>query len=202
MTCSRHGPNIYMLAYLHVQLPTQLPISVCRKVSNPWHRPPPPICIDLSTFQFIQPHSTSIIASKQAQIGENEAIHTLLIKFYSTRFKISFQGSNISLKDITSGGAMLEMLSRKPITPASFDSVMEKFTKSAFKMGPYLLEMSSDPGLQNTKTELDGIEIRRIGRQITHLTSVWGDEFFYSTVAMNTRVIHDDYTLRGRKGTA
>ncbi len=67
---------------------------------------------------------------------------------------------------------MLEMLSRKPITPASFDSVMEKFTKSAFKMGSYLLEMSSDSGLQNTKTELDRIEIRRIGRQITHLTFV------------------------------
>ncbi len=67
---------------------------------------------------------------------------------------------------------MLEMLSRKPITPASFDSVMEKFTKSAFKMGSYLLEMSSDPGLQNTKTELDGVEIRRIWRQISYLTPV------------------------------
>ncbi len=67
---------------------------------------------------------------------------------------------------------MLEMLSRKPITPASFGSIMKKFTKSAFKMGPYLLEMSSDSRLQNTKTELDEIEIRRIERQITHLTSV------------------------------
>jgi len=67
---------------------------------------------------------------------------------------------------------MLEMLSRKPITSASFDSVMKKFTKIAFKMEPYLLEMSSDPGLQNTKTELDGIEIRRIGRQISYLTFV------------------------------
>jgi len=83
---------------------------------------------------------------KQAQIDENEAIHTLLIKFYSISFKISFQGFNISFKDITSG-AMLKMLSRKSITPASFDSVMEKFIKSAFKMGPYLLEMSFDSGL-------------------------------------------------------
>ncbi len=50
---------------------------------------------------------------------------------------------------------MLEILSRKPITPASFDSVTEKFIKSAFKMRSYLLEMLSDPDLQNTKTELD-----------------------------------------------
>ncbi len=42
---------------------------------------------------------------------------------------------------------MLEMLSRKPITPASFDSVTEKFTKSAFKMRSYFLEMSSDSDL-------------------------------------------------------
>jgi len=136
------------------------------------------------------------------KIGENEAIQTLLFKIYSTSFKVSFQGSNISFKDIIFGDAMLEMLSRKPITSASFDSVMEKFTKSAFKMRPYLLEMSSDSDLQNTKTELDEIEIRRIGRQITHLTSVSGDEFFDSTIAMNTRVIHDDYTLRSRKETA
>ncbi len=105
------------------------------------------------------------------QIGEYEAIQTLLIKIYSTSFKISFQGFNISFKDIIFD-AMLEMLSRKPITSASFDSVMEKFTKSAFKMGPYLLEMSSDPGLQNTKTELDGIEVRRVWWQISYLTPV------------------------------
>ena len=108
---------------------------------------------------------------KQAQIGENEAIHTLLIKFYSISFKISFQGFDISFKDITFD-AMLEMLSRKPITPASFDSVMKKFTKSAFKMGSYLLEMSSDPGLQHTETELNGIEVRRVWWQISYLTPV------------------------------
>ncbi len=96
-----------------------------------------------------------------AQIGEYEAIQTLLIKIYSTSFKISFQGSNISFKYIIFD-AMLEMLSRKPITPASFDSVMKKFTKSAFKMESYLLEMSSDPDLQNAKTELDEIEVRRV----------------------------------------
>ncbi len=124
----------------------------------------------------------------------------LLIKFYSTRFKVSFQCSNISLKDITFDDAMLEMLSWKPITSASFDSVMKKFTKIAFKMKPYLLEMSSDPGLQNTKTELDEIEIRRIGRQISYLTSVWGNEFLDTSVTVYAGVIHDDYTFGAGKG--
>ncbi len=89
-------------------------------------------------------HSNPSTTCYRIQIGE--AIQTLLIKIYSTRFKISFQGSNISFKDITFD-AMLEMLSRKPITPASFDSVTEKFTKSAFKMRSYFLEMSSDSDL-------------------------------------------------------
>ncbi len=57
---------------------------------------------------------------------------------------------------------MLEMLSRKSITPASFDSVMKKFIKSAFKMRSYLLEMSSDSDLQHTETELNEIEVRRV----------------------------------------
>jgi len=105
------------------------------------------------------------------QIDEYEVIQTLLIKIYSISFKISFQGFNISFKDIIFD-AMLEMLSRKPITSASFDSVMEKFIKSAFKMGSYLLEMSSDSDLQNTKTELDEIEVRRVRWQISYLTLV------------------------------
>jgi len=46
---------------------------------------------------------------KTSQLGENEAIQTLLIKIYSTSFKVSFQGSNISFKDIIFD-AMLEML--------------------------------------------------------------------------------------------
>ncbi len=68
------------------------------------------------------------------QIGEYEAIQTLLIKIYSTSFKISFQGFNISFKDIIFD-AMLEMLSRKPITSASFDSVMENSPKVPSKWG-------------------------------------------------------------------
>ncbi len=67
---------------------------------------------------------------------------------------------------------MLEMLLWKPVTATSCYCIVQKFTKSAFEMGSYLLEMSSDPGLQNTKTELDGVEIRRIWRQISYLTPV------------------------------
>ncbi len=146
-------------------------ISVCRKLSNSWHRncraPPPNLyrSFDISTSQHLLSHQNIF------KIGENEAIQTLLIKIYSTSFKISFQGSNISFKDITPG-AMLEMLLWKPVTATSCYCIVQKFTKSAFEMGSYLLEMSSDPGLQNTKTELDGVEIRRIWRQISYLTPV------------------------------
>ena len=62
--------------------------------------------------------------------------------------------------------------------------------------------MSSDSDLQNIKTELNKIEIQWIKRQIMHLTFMWDDEFFNSMIAMNTCIIHDDYTLRSRKETA
>ena len=39
-------------------------------------------------------------------------------------------------------------------------------------------------------------------RQTAYLTSVWGDELFDSTIAMNTRIIHDDHTPWSRKETA
>ncbi len=62
--------------------------------------------------------------------------------------------------------------------------------------------MSSDPGLQNAKTELDEVEIWRIWRQIPYLTFVWDNEFLDTSVTVYAGVIHDDHTLRGRKGTA
>jgi len=83
--------------------------SVCRKLSNSWHRncraSPPNLyrSFDISISQHLLSHQNIF------KIDENEAIQTLLIKIYSTSFKISFQGSNISFKDIILD-AMLEML--------------------------------------------------------------------------------------------
>ena len=178
-----------------------LEFSVCRKLSNSWHRncraPPPNLYrpFDISTPQHLLSHQNIF------KIGENEAIQTLLIKIYSTRFKISFQGSNISFKDIIPD-AMLEMLLWKPVTATSCYCIVQKITKSAFEMRSYLLEMSSDPGLQHTETELDEIEIRRIWRQISYFTSVWGNEFFDTSITVYAGVIHDDHTPRSRKETA
>ncbi len=67
---------------------------------------------------------------------------------------------------------MLEMLLWKPITATSYYYIVQKFTKSAFEMGSYLLEMSSDPGLQHTETKLNGVEVRRVWWQISYLTPV------------------------------
>ena len=57
---------------------------------------------------------------------------------------------------------MLEMLPWKSVTATSSYCIVQKLTKSAFEMGSYLLEMSSDSGLQHTETEFNGIEVRRV----------------------------------------
>jgi len=61
---------------------------------------------------------------------------------------------------------MLEMLSRKSITSASFDSVMKKFTKSAFKIRSYLLEMSSDSGLQKRFSLTEGYRQAKVASRL------------------------------------
>ncbi len=94
---------------------------------------------------------------------------------------------------------MLEMLLWKPVTATSCYCIVQKFTKSAFEMR---LEMSSDPGLQHTETKLNEVEFRGVWWQISYLTPVWGNEFLDTSVTVYAGVIHDDYTLRGRKGTA
>ncbi len=93
------------------------------------------------------------------------------IEIYVTRFQFPFQRFDIRLKYITTG-AMLEMLLWKPVTATSCYCIVQKFTKSAFEMRSYLLEMSSDPGLQHTETELNGVEVRRVWWQISYLTFV------------------------------
>ncbi len=64
------------------------------------------------------------------------------------------------------------------------------------------MKVFSDSDLQNIKTELNEIEIQWIWRQIIHFTFMWNDEFFYSIIAMNVYVIHDDYTSQDQKETA
>ena len=98
---------------------------------------------------------------------------TLLISFeiYITRLQFALQRPNIRLKDIITG-AMLEMLPWKPVTATSSYCIVQELIEGALEAGPYFMKVPSDPGLQNTKTELDGVEIRRIRRQISYLTPV------------------------------
>jgi len=94
---------------------------------------------------------------------------TLLISFeiYITRLQFALQRPNIRLKYIITD-AMLEMLPWKPVTATSSYCIVQELTEAE----PYFMKVPSDPGLQNTKTELDGVEIRRIWRQISYLTPV------------------------------
>ncbi len=66
------------------------------------------------------------------------------VKFLISYLQFSFQSFDISLKNVA---WMLEVLPRISITFASFNSVMKKVIKGAFKMGPYLVKMSTNPGL-------------------------------------------------------
>ena len=54
--------------------------------------------------------------------------------------------------------AMLEMLLWKSITATPSYCIVQELTEGAVEAGPYFMKVSSDPGLQNTKTELDGVE--------------------------------------------
>ncbi len=84
---------------------------------------------------------------------------------------------------------MLEMLSWKSITATSSYCIVQKLIEEALEAESYFMKVSSDLNLQNIKTELDEIKIRWIWRQITHLTFMKDDEFFYSTIAMNACII-------------
>ncbi len=97
---------------------------------------------------------------------------------------------------------MLEMLSWKSITATSSYCIVQKLIEEALEAESYFMKVSSDLNLQNIKTELDEIKIRWIWRQITHLTFMKDDEFFYSTIAMNACIIHDDYTSWDQKEIA
>jgi len=110
----------------------------------------PQICIDLSTFQPLNTYY-------HIQTGEIEAIQTLLIKIYSTRFKNSFQCFDIRLKCIIIN-AMLEILPWKPVTATSSFYIVQKLIKSAFEIRSYLLEMSSDSGLQHTEIAFNEVD--------------------------------------------
>jgi len=131
---------------------------VCRKLSNPWHRncraPHLPILYRLFDISIHSNPLNIYYRIKTSQIGENEAIQTLLIKIYGTSFKLSFQGFDIRLQYITTG-AMLEMLPWKPVTATSSYCIVQELTEGALEAGPYFMKVPSDPGLQNTKTELD-----------------------------------------------
>ncbi len=93
------------------------------------------------------------------------------IEIYVTRFQFPFQRFDIRLKYITTG-AMLEMLPWKPVTATSSYCIVQELTEGALEAEPYFMKVPSDSGLQNTKTELDGVEIRRIWRQISYFTPV------------------------------
>jgi len=49
---------------------------------------------------------------------------------------------------------------------------VQELIEEALEAESYFMKVSSDSDLQNTKTELDGIEIRRIWRQISYFTPV------------------------------
>ncbi len=83
------------------------------------------------------------------------------IEIYAIRFQFSFQRFDISLKYIITG-AMLEMLLWKPVTATSSYCIVQKLTEGAVEARPYLLKVPSDPGLQHTETELNGVKVRRV----------------------------------------
>ncbi len=83
------------------------------------------------------------------------------IKIYATRFQFSFQRFDISLKYIIID-AMLEMLLWKPVTATSSYCIVQKLIEEALEAELYFMKVPSDPGLQNTETEFNEIEIRRI----------------------------------------
>ncbi len=93
------------------------------------------------------------------------------IEIYVTRLQFSFQRFDIRLKYISTG-AMLEMLHWKPVTATSSYCIAQKLTEGALEARPYLMKVPSDPGLQHTETELNGVEVRRVWWQIPYLTPV------------------------------
>ncbi len=154
-------------------------ISVCRNLWIPWHRncraPPPNLLLNSDILDIFEP-SRPVFALEKSIKQVNMKLFrssTLLISFeiYITRLQFALQRPNIRLKDIITG-AMLEMLPWKPVTATSSYCIVQKLIEEALEAGPYFMKVPSDPGLQNTKTELDGVEIRRIRRQISYLTPV------------------------------
>jgi len=123
------------------------------------------------------------------------------IEIYVTRFQFSFQRFDIHLKYIIID-AMLEMLSWKLITTTSSYCIVQKLIEEALETESYFMKVSSDSDLQNIKTELDEIEIRRIWRQILYFTLVWDNEFLNMSITVYADVIHDDHTSWSRKETA
>ncbi len=83
------------------------------------------------------------------------------IKIYATHFQFSFQCFDIYLKYIIIN-VMLKMLSWKLITATSDYCIMQKLIEEALEAESYFMKVSSDSDLQNTKTELDEIEIQWI----------------------------------------
>ena len=128
---------------------------------------------------------------------------TLLIFFeiYITHLQFALQRFNIHLKDIIID-AMLKMLSWKSVTTTSSYCIVQKLIEKALEAELYFMKVSSDSDLQNTKTELDEIEIQRIRRQISYLTLVWDNEFLDTSITVYADVIHDDHTSQSRKKTA
>ena len=123
------------------------------------------------------------------------------IEIYVTRFQFPFQRFDIRLKYIIID-AMLEMLPWKPVTATSSYCIVQELIEEALEAESYFMKVPSDSDLQNTKTELDEVEIRRIWRQISYFTLVWDNEFLDTSITVYAGVIHDDHTSRSRKGTA
>jgi len=117
------------------------------------------------------PRSYQVIIIPVFYIDSISSLAQSLTEIYITRLQFALQRPNIRLKYIITD-AMLEMLPWKPVTATSSYCIVQELTEGALEAEPYFMKVPSDPGLQNTKTELDGIEIRRIWRQISYLTPV------------------------------
>ncbi len=65
-----------------------------------------------------------------------------------------------------------------------------------------LVKVTSYPGRQYTKTELNGVEVRGIWWQIPYFTPVRGNELLDTSVTVYAGVIHDDHTSSCWKGVA
>ena len=128
-------------------------------------------------------------------------LNRIEIEIYVTHFQFSFQRFDIHLKYIIIN-VMLEMLSWKSITATFSYCIVQKLIKEVLEAESYFIKVSSDSNLQNTKTELDEIEIRWIWRQISYLTLVWDNEFLNISITVYADVIHDDHTSRSRKEIA